>query len=341
MESRSLHDVVTRALSRPGEPCYLLLELTPSDSPARDFSRITSALPWLPQLGPVPDVEIVCDDLHRYGLGVVACANEREARRLSSAICGSALVARLCQPPRPAPKVTAKERLLFGVYTTPPAVVGYLVRSVDRLLQERLGWSGLADPRVRLLDPAAGAMNFLRAAWHQAIGHHRGQGGEPRELLLDHLLPHSLGIERLAPMYAHGQRGLDRYLSACGVAPEDVAEMPTVLGDTLEPTPRLLAFPANVVLGHPPLRGSAISPASPASAASPTGWIDELLRGYPRPAGDADEGYLRVDGQPFGEANPKWLGNVAVRFLRVAQWKIDQAGEGVAALVLPATSLLA
>jgi hypothetical protein len=38
-----------------------------------------------------------------------------------------------------------------GIYPTPPALEGYLVRSVHRLLQARFGWSaGLADPRVRL-----------------------------------------------------------------------------------------------------------------------------------------------------------------------------------------------
>ena len=49
------------------------------------------------------------------------------------------------------------------------ALTGYLVRSVHSLLQTKLGWStGLADPRVRLLDPAAGSMNFLSAAWSLA-----------------------------------------------------------------------------------------------------------------------------------------------------------------------------
>ena len=41
----------------------------------------------------------------------------------------------------------------------------------------------------------------------------------------------------------------------------------------------------------------------------------------------------------MGERNSKWLNDDAVRFLRLAQWKIEQAGEGIAALVLPHTSL--
>jgi hypothetical protein len=77
-----------------------------------------------------------------------------------------------------------------GIYPTPPALVGYLVRSVHRLLQARFGWSaGLADPRVRLLDPAAGAMPFLRAAWRLALEACWHQGGEPRELLAPNLAP--------------------------------------------------------------------------------------------------------------------------------------------------------
>ncbi|HEV7506564.1 MAG TPA: hypothetical protein VGS07_16805 [Thermoanaerobaculia bacterium] len=38
-------------------------------------------------------------------------------------------------------------------------------------------------------------------------------------------------------------------------------------------------------------------------------------------------------GQPLGERNPKWLQDDYVKFLRLAQWKIDQAGEGIVAFV--------
>ncbi len=49
-------------------------------------------------------------------------------------------------------------RKRHGIYTTPPALVGYLVHSVHRLLQSRLGWkTGLADPEsacsTRPLEP--------------------------------------------------------------------------------------------------------------------------------------------------------------------------------------------
>lgn len=47
-------------------------------------------------------------------------------------------------------------------------------------------------------------------------------------------------------------------------------------------------------------------------------WIGRLI-----------EDYKVADGQPLGEKNPKWLQDDYVKFIRFAQWKIDQAGEGV------------
>jgi hypothetical protein len=43
--------------------------------------------------------------------------------------------------------LSAPRRRRHGLYATPPALAGYLVRSVDLLLRTKLGWSaGLADP---------------------------------------------------------------------------------------------------------------------------------------------------------------------------------------------------
>ena len=67
--------------------------------------------------------------------------------------------------------------------------------------------------------------------------------------------------------------------------------------------------PILVVLGNPPYSGHS----------SNTGeWISEKLKEY-----------YQVDGKPLGEKNPKWLQDDYVKFIRFAQWKIDQAGEGV------------
>jgi len=202
-------------------------------------------------------------------------------------------------------------------------LVHYAVRSVHRLLQSRLGRpAGLADPGVRLLDPAAGTMNFVRAAWRVALAAHRG--GALRDLIRDHLLVHFTGIELLPDVHARGVAALRRLLQAAGCnAPAE--RLPAVLGDALEPLPGIFAQPFNVVLGNPPWRGCSSNRGD---------WITDLLRGYRLPDGRQDEGYFRVDGTPLGERNPKWLQDDYVKFLRLAQVLIDRNGEGIVAFVL-------
>jgi predicted helicase len=79
--------------------------------------------------------------------------------------------------------------------------------------------------------------------------------------------------------------------------------------------------PILVILGNPPYSGI---------SANRGKWIDDLLKkGYTRSDGYKDNGYYQVDGKPLGERNPKWLQDDYVKFIRFAQWKIDQAGEGV------------
>jgi predicted helicase len=79
--------------------------------------------------------------------------------------------------------------------------------------------------------------------------------------------------------------------------------------------------PILAILGNPPYSGH---------SANKGKWIDRLLKkGYTHKNGIKDDGYYKVDGKPLGEKNPKWLQDDYVKFIRFAQWKIDQAGEGV------------
>jgi len=43
--------------------------------------------------------------------------------------------------------------------------------------------------------------------------------------------------------------------------------------------------------------------------------------------------YFFVDERPLGEKNPKWLQDDYVKFLRFAQWKIEEAGSGVVGMI--------
>ncbi|MFH1861464.1 MAG: type ISP restriction/modification enzyme, partial [bacterium] len=67
--------------------------------------------------------------------------------------------------------------------------------------------------------------------------------------------------------------------------------------------------PILVIMGNPPYSGH---------SANTDQWIKDRVRDY-----------HKVDGKPLGERNPKWLQDDYVKFIRFAQWKIDQACEGV------------
>lgn len=204
--------------------------------------------------------------------------------------------------------MTPEIRRRYGVYATPRPLVDFMVRSVHLLLQRNLGMhGGLADPEVRLLDPAAGTGNFLRAAGWKAIEHHVSRGGDPREIVHDHLLPHFHGFEVLPEFHTRGVTSLRRCLRALGAGQHTKPRL--IQADALEPPRELLEIPFNVILGNPPWRG----------ASSHRGrWITELLRDY----------------RPQGERNTKWLQDDYVKFLRLAQWCIEQNGEGIVAFVV-------
>jgi predicted helicase len=217
-----------------------------------------------------------------------------------------------------------------GLYATPSPLVAFVVRSVHLLLQNRFRKpAGLADPAVRLLDPAAGALNFVLAACRQAVAAHRERGGNVQALLSRHLLPHFYGVELLASEHARGRVEMRRFLESLGFAGRR-ERFSFRLADALA-GPEATSFePADqgrvpVLIGNPPWRGH---------SANQGRWITSLLRGYTLPDGREEEGYYRVDGQALGERNPKWLSDDYVKFLRLAQWKIDQAGEGIVAFVV-------
>jgi predicted helicase len=71
--------------------------------------------------------------------------------------------------------------------------------------------------------------------------------------------------------------------------------------------------PILVILGNPPYSGH---------SSNRGGWILRLI-----------EDYKRLEGKPLGEKNPKWLQDDYVKFLRFAQWKIEQTGQGLVGMI--------
>ncbi len=240
-----------------------------------------------------------------------------------------------------------------GVYYTPPELVSYVVRSVDGLLAEKLGWSeGLADARVRLLDPAAGTLTFVVEALLAALRGYRarhGAGAVPA-LVRDHLLVHAYAFEVMMAPYAMGHLKLHLALAEEGCPLPEDARFPFYLTNALDrrelaqsrfPFARVLSQeaqaagavkrgePINVIVGNPPYSGRSWN-RFPKDEDEVERW---LKAAFATPEGGLSEGYYRVDGRPLGERNPKWLQDDYVRFLRFAQWKIEQAGHGIVGFV--------
>ena len=236
-----------------------------------------------------------------------------------------------------------------GVYYTPPELVSYVVRSVDHLLRTRLGKRlGLASPGVALLDPAAGTLTFVVEAIRCAVESVRaevGSGSVPA-LLRDHLLRDFHAFELMMAPYAIGHLKMSLILEEMG-QPLGVGErfhlyltnalereeleqsslpgMATLSRESREAGRVKKELAVSVILGNPPWSGHSANRGKS---------VDVLPReGYDAADGRRVEGYYQVDGQPLGERNPKWLQDDYVKFLRFAQRKIDEAGEGIVAFV--------
>jgi predicted helicase len=202
---------------------------------------------------------------------------------------------------------------------------------------------------VQILDPATGTGTFLVevidlvhktlvAKW-QAQGH-----GEKKieafwnEYVPKHLLPRLHGYELLMAPYAiaHLKVGLKLYETGYRFSSDERARI--FLTNALEPPQDYsdrLAFdvPAlaheakdvnaikrhqrfTVIMGNPPYAGHSINRSRDADGELT--FIGRLI-----------EDYKIVDGQPLGERQPKWLQDDYVKFIRFAQYCLNQSMTGM------------
>lgn len=260
-----------------------------------------------------------------------------------------------------------KMREARGVYYTPEPVVSYIVRSVDAILKKDFKLNaGLADSskvkltrpkqrgkgmetiethKVQILDPATGTGTFLYSVIGQIYQTFAGNKGMWPGYVKENLLPRLYGFELLMAPYAVAHMKLGLLLRETGYDFSSDERLRVFLTNTLEEAHELTGLPlftqwlaeeassANqvkketpvmVVLGNPPYSGE---------SANTGKWIAGLLRGSDSTSGQKTGNYFEVDGAPLGERNPKWLNDDYVKFIRFAQWRIEQTGYGVLAFV--------
>ncbi len=245
-------------------------------------------------------------------------------------------------------------RKMRGVYYTPEPVVSYIVRSVDHLLRDNDTFGladGLADtetvasekggylrPRVTILDPAAGTGTFLReviATIRETI-EAKGLGGTWPGYVQEHLLPRLFGFELLMAPYvichlklaleiSGADRGfampagerLNVFLSNALEGPNEGHSYPLFAPEIVREATSAYKVkqekPVMVVIGNPPYSGH---------SANKSAWIAELISIYKRDFPNSKK-----------PAQAKWLSDDYVKFIRVAQWRIERTGEGVLGFV--------
>ena len=225
-----------------------------------------------------------------------------------------------------------------GVYYTPQPVVSYIVRSIDTILRNTFGKpDGLADLSVTVLDPAAGTMTFPATAVRLAAATYKAKYGDGSldSWVREHVLQHFFAFELMIAAYTVGHLRISMVLADIGYSMRDNDRFQLYITNTLEnsaiahtklqerPIPGMSPLADEraaaddiknrerilVIMGNPPYSGTSSNKGE---------WISALINDY-----------KKVDGKPLGEKNPKYLQDDYVKFIRFAQWKIDQAGEGV------------
>ncbi|NWJ96361.1 MAG: N-6 DNA methylase [Chloroflexi bacterium] len=244
----------------------------------------------------------------------------------------------------------SKMRETRGVYYTPEPVVSYIVRSVDYLLKKDFGLPmGLADDtkipvpavdpptethKVQILDPATGTGTFLYAVINHIYENNFAKNrGMWDGYVAEHLLPRLFGFELLMAPYSVAHLKLGLLLAETGYTFQSNERLKVYLTNTLEegfeggkmPFAEWLVDEANaasevkynapviVILGNPPYSYESKNSGE---------WISQLIRAY-----------YQVDGKPLGERNPKGLQDDYVKFIRFAQWRIQQTGYGILAFI--------
>ncbi len=231
-----------------------------------------------------------------------------------------------------------EKKLKRGVFYTPSPIVSFIVRSVDYLLRTKLGYpNGLADD-VTILDPATGTGVFLTfiIAEIKKIFDKKHKGLKNDELIKKwseyvsrYLLPRLFGFEVMLTPYTVAHLKIAHKLTETGYDFKSQERFRIYLTNALEPqessgssnssfnwlteenrqakivkTDKIIS----IILGNPPYSVSSQNKGK---------WITELVNDYKK---NLKEKKINLDDD-------------FIKFIRFAQWKIDQSDTGILAFV--------
>lgn len=244
-----------------------------------------------------------------------------------------------------------KMRKAKGVYYTPPPVVNFIVRAIDDILIDKFGIKdGFADrQKVTVLDFASGTGTFLLEIFENIFEKLPQKSGKRELIVKEHLLKNLYGFEFLIAPYTIAHLKLSQFLADNGHKLQGHERLQVYLTNTLEPlVPQQNAFvpalyeegmkakdvkeqPILVITGNPPYSGHSQNPSWQEITETKDG--KTMTRKIPTWIGMQIENYKKVDGKPLGERNPKWLQDDYVKFIRFAQYKMEQVDKGIVGII--------
>jgi predicted helicase len=221
-----------------------------------------------------------------------------------------------------------KKRL--GVYYTPRPVVSFIVNSVNQILKDTFGkLRGFAEDDLVVLDPAVGTGTFLWLVFLLTLRELKNLGGLTKTKIKDHILKDFYGFELLITSYVIAHLKLTTILNRWHYEFDQQDRVQVYLTNTLNPSemhgysPFLRELneesmiadfvkrekPVLVIVGNPPYS---------ASSSNKSDWIMEKLQDYKK---------------DLNERNIRQLDDDYVKFVRFAQWKIEQNGQGIVGFI--------
>jgi len=224
---------------------------------------------------------------------------------------------------------------IMGVFYTPDPVVKFIINSVHEILQECFGLqNGLADSKVNLLDPAGGTLTFPYTATTKAIETVENTLGKPfvADLLKNHIIEHFYSFEIMPAPYVVGHIRMLSLFKQYGVKekkfnyfltntlkleaiPSTLASFETIKEENEEAYKVKHQIPIIVIVGNPPYQGISAN-------------MEKKMVNFLKEDVDGCQSYYMIDRKKLNERKT-WLQDDYVKFIRFAQWRINQTGEGV------------
>lgn len=255
-----------------------------------------------------------------------------------------------------------KLRKSRGVWYTPQAVVNFIVRAVDTLLQAEFGLPmGLADTskiaveqsviqskdnrysdnkkktkawfhKVQILDPATGTGTFLAETVRQIYRKFNGQAGMWQGYVEEHLLPRLNGFELLIASYTMAHLKLDLLLTDTGYKSVKDARLRVFLTNSLEEYHKDTGTLFSQFLAREANGANGIKRDTPVM----------VVLGNPPYSGISSnngewisrliDDYKYVNGKGINERK-HWLNDDYVKFIRLGQYYVDRNDEGILAYI--------